>query len=81
MQALPGKNAVGPHVPPPLHVPLQYGWVSLSQACVPSGTQPQYGAKSETGAHVRPGSQAPPHENGPPPQGASVVVVVVGGVQ
>jgi hypothetical protein len=53
-------------------VALPHGWL-------PSGTQPQYGGKSATGAHVVPDGQLPPHENGPPPQGGMVVVVVIGG--
>jgi hypothetical protein len=71
--------AVGPHSSPEAQVPLQKGCDASPHGWLPSGTQPQYGSKSETGTHVRPVGQAPPHENGPPPHGGIVVVVVVGG--
>ena len=48
----PGMMAVGPHVPPPPHVPLQNGTLALSHGWLPSGTQPQYGSKSEIGSQV-----------------------------
>ena len=69
--------ASGPQASPGGQVPLQNGWVASPHGWLPSGTQPQYGGKSEMGAHVSPASHAPPQENGPPPHDAGRLVVVV----
>ena len=70
-QAEPGTIDEGPHSSPGGHWPLQNGCCAEPHGCEPSGTQPQYGGKSPTGAHVRPDGHGPPHDPGPPLHTAS----------